>query len=348
MNAKSYRAARKSFERVLELSRHDTYALCSAGNLCLIFARGDPNPSSRTLHFSRSIEYFCKVLSLEPSNIHAAAGIAIAYAETLKYDEAKGVFSQILELSLGDTRMAMNAGHVLVELGEIIPAVTLYESILKKGGKSNDPNVLTALSRANYILAKTTKDVNAMKTSLKYTQRAIHASPNDMSLFFNLALIEQQIAQVLNEQTSENRSIESLKRALGDIERSERLFSFLGTVPSKTTGKYDSKRASERALFSNTVRKVSEKKIHEAEVLQRQKNERLKEIREMKERAELEKQRLEEERLETERQNEARLEASRRELFLRMQEENEKMRIEKSRREADSDINTDDEQDKPR
>lgn len=40
---KNYRVARKSFEKVLTLRRHDTYALCSAGNLCLIFARGDPN-----------------------------------------------------------------------------------------------------------------------------------------------------------------------------------------------------------------------------------------------------------------------------------------------------------------
>lgn len=39
--AKANRAARKSFEKVLEINKYDSYALCSAGNLCLIFARGE-------------------------------------------------------------------------------------------------------------------------------------------------------------------------------------------------------------------------------------------------------------------------------------------------------------------
>ena len=123
--------------------------------------------------------------------------------------------------------MAMNAGHVLVELGEIIPAVALYESILKKGAKANDSAVLSALSRAYYILAKTSKDSAAIKASLKYAQRAIRANPTEKSHLFNLALIEQQVAQVLNEQSSDNRPIEALKGALRDIELSERCESFL-------------------------------------------------------------------------------------------------------------------------
>jgi len=91
--SKSYRAARKSFEKILETERHDVYALCSVGNLCLIFARGDvPN---RGLHFSRAIEFFCKSLSLQPGNLHAATGIGIAYAETGKFAEAREVFLQV-------------------------------------------------------------------------------------------------------------------------------------------------------------------------------------------------------------------------------------------------------------
>lgn len=120
---KAYRPARKSFEKVLEQKRHDTYALCNCGNLCLVFARGDqPN---RGLHFSRAIEYFCKTLSLDPSNMHAACGIAIAYAEVGKFQEARDVFNQIHELSGGDIRIAINAGQVFIELGQILPAIAL-------------------------------------------------------------------------------------------------------------------------------------------------------------------------------------------------------------------------------
>lgn len=91
--SKSYRAARKSFEKVLETQKHDVYALCSVGNLCLIFARGDV--TGRALHFSRAIEFFCKSLSLQPGNIQAAAGIGIAYAETGRFAEAREVFNQV-------------------------------------------------------------------------------------------------------------------------------------------------------------------------------------------------------------------------------------------------------------
>lgn len=43
---KNYRVARKSFEKVLMNEKYNMYALCSAGNLCLIFARGDRDDES--------------------------------------------------------------------------------------------------------------------------------------------------------------------------------------------------------------------------------------------------------------------------------------------------------------
>ena len=173
-----------------------------------------------------------------------------------------------------------------------------------------------------------------MRNAKKLIQRAIHASPADKSLYFNLALIEQQLAQVLNDQSSENRSLDALKAVLQDIEVSSRFFKFLAAAAPDPSLKYDVARAKERAAFCNTVRKVSEKKIHEAEVLQRQREERLREIREMKREAEMEKLRKEKEEEELARQKEAEVEAKRKEIQAQNQEMNEKMRIEKSRKHA--------------
>lgn len=64
-----------------------------------------------------------------------------------------------------------------------------------------------------------------MKNARIYIQKAIRCFPGDQSLWFNLALIEQQIAQVLNEQPSEKRSIDALKNVLKDIEISARYYS---------------------------------------------------------------------------------------------------------------------------
>lgn len=123
------------------------------------------------MHFSRSIEYFCKALSVEPKSVHAAAGIAIAYAETQKYQDACTVFNQIQEMAPGDSNFTLLAAHTLVENGQINLAIGLYETVLKKTAFKNDATVLPAISRAYYILAKTSKDMDAMKLALSYIQK---------------------------------------------------------------------------------------------------------------------------------------------------------------------------------
>ncbi|KAJ3269385.1 protein required for normal CLN1 and CLN2 G1 cyclin expression [Terramyces sp. JEL0728] len=332
LKRKRYRAARKSFEKVLEVKRYDTYALCSAGNLCLIFARGDPNQQNRLLHFSRSIEYFCKVLSLEPSNVHAAYGIAVAYAEIGKFIESRDVFNQIQELGSSDSLMMLNAAHVLIENGQVNAGITLYEGIYKKSGIRNDIHTLKSLSRAYYILAKNSKDVAAMKTALTYIKKAIHLAPWDKSLFFNMALIEQQYVNVLNDQPMENRSIDVMRESAKDLGIAEKVFHFLGSIKGENLG-YDAPKARERAVYCKGVGKISEKKIHETEVLFRQKHERLQEIKEKQLRQEQEDRLRKQQEKERERREQEELEIKRREINERMQVENEKMREEKKRKE---------------
>jgi hypothetical protein len=111
----------------------------------------------------------------------------------------------------------MLAAHVLLENKQFLPAITLYESILKKNGFKNDDQVLKALARAHYIVAKTNKDVDAMRTARRYIQRAVHVNPCDKTNFFNLALLEQQMATVLNDQSLENRCLSSLKAAAQNL-----------------------------------------------------------------------------------------------------------------------------------
>jgi RNA polymerase-associated protein CTR9 len=215
---------------------------------------------------------------------------------------------------------------------------------LKKIGIANDPVSLKALARAHYILGKTTKEPTSMRNARKLIQKAIHAFPGDKSLYFNLALIEQQFAQVLNEQSSENRSVDALKSALRDIDISANLFKFLTNVKPLPSLKYDVARAKERAAFCSTVRKVTEKKIHECEVLQRQREERLHEIREMKKEAELERVRKQQEEEELARKKEAEVDAMRKEIQAQNQEMNEKMRGEKGRKHVQDSSDEEDEQ----
>ncbi len=124
----------------------------------------------------------------------------------------------IQELGTGDPSLSLLAAHVLVETKQFHQAITLYESILKMSGDKNDDNVLKALARVHYIVAKTNKDVDAMKIARKYIQRAVHINPFDKANFFNMALLEQQMASTLNEQSLENRSVEAMKAASANLD----------------------------------------------------------------------------------------------------------------------------------
>jgi RNA polymerase-associated protein CTR9 len=129
---------------------------------------------------------------------------------------------QIQEMASGDPQLTLLTGHILVENQQIPLAIRFYESILGKGGYRNNVHVLTCISRAYYILAKTAKDSVAMKSARKFIQKAIYSEPENKSLLFNLALIDQQMATILNEQTLENRSIPALKEAHKNLILSEK------------------------------------------------------------------------------------------------------------------------------
>jgi flagellar biosynthesis GTPase FlhF len=186
--------------------------------------------------------------------------------------------------------------------------------------------VLSALSRAYYILAKTSKDVETMKLALGFIQRAIFSNPGDKTLYYNLALIEQQIAQILNDQSLENRSVEQLKAGLNRLDLSEKLFKFLSLEPIEKKMVYDVKRAAERALYCKGVKKVSEKKIHETEVLLRQREERLEEIKEKMRKDELKRNAEQELKDQIEQEKNEEIERKRKDLNRIVQEENEKNR----------------------
>ncbi|KAI8901967.1 hypothetical protein BC833DRAFT_575185 [Globomyces pollinis-pini] len=345
---KSYRAARKSFEKVLEYDKYNLYALSGAGNICLILANRDQNPANREMHFMRCIEFFCKCISIEKANAYAAGGLAIAYAEKAKYNESRDVSNQIMEAAPGNVQMTLNAAHVLVEQGQIHPAILLYESILKKGGQMNDVLILLSMSRAYYILSKTTsadpKDISApeyMKSALKYISMAIHIDPSNKALYFNLALIQQQYCILLNDQPHEIRVVEKMQKALKDLIASEDLFNWLA-LPQKPIGDskpvnpgYDLKKAKDRAEYSKGLKSVTEKKIHQTEVLARENHERLMEIKEQQRLQKLREEEEEARKKEEEARREAELEYSRRQLQLKMQEENERLANDARRREED-------------
>ncbi|KAJ3215841.1 protein required for normal CLN1 and CLN2 G1 cyclin expression [Dinochytrium kinnereticum] len=283
----------------------------------------------RELHSRRAFEFFDKALRLDSKNAYAAAGIGISLVEVGRLSQAREVLSQIQEGATNMPTISLNLAHILVELGQTKAAVTLYEKVLKRFYENRSSHIFQCLSRAYYIVAKSTKDPSAMLKSLEYIQKAVKLEPSKSALWFDLALVKQQYAQVLNDQPIDKRSLSLLQKAMNGLEISRKFDPIFTSLAERADGQhygYDIKHARERASYCKDVSRMSEKKIHETGVLEKQKEERLKAIKEDQMKLALEKDEKDRMLREAEERNRAEIEKKRRELMQRVQSDNEKLR----------------------
>ncbi|KAJ3223457.1 protein required for normal CLN1 and CLN2 G1 cyclin expression, partial [Clydaea vesicula] len=321
---KQYKLARSSFVKVLqEIDSHDLYALCSVGNLNLKFARTDP--LQKDLHYKRAFEFFDKCLKIDSQNYCAALGVAICLAENSRFTEAKEIFSTLRGVTLDIPAATVNLGHIFIELGQARDAVNLYEHASKKYYENKDSYVLHCISRAYYIIAKSERDEESMKKSLRYIQLAARINPSDLSLFYDIALIKQQYAHVLNDQTIDKRPLLKLLKAAEGLETSRKLFAGLSEIPPSSYLGYDVNHARERGNYCKDVKRATDKKIHETEVLERMNKERMEALIEEQKKLEEQKKKIEELKREEEERKQNEIEMKRRELKQKMQEEHERM-----------------------
>ncbi|KAJ3327759.1 protein required for normal CLN1 and CLN2 G1 cyclin expression [Blyttiomyces sp. JEL0837] len=320
------RDARKSFEEVLQkFDKHDQVALTEIGNIYIILAKVDPK--NREVHLKRALEFFDKSLRLDSRNVHSATGVGIVLAELGKFAQAQQVFTEVSQGTASLPILSINLAHVMVEAGNPRNAIPYYERVLKKSFESN-VYVLQSLSRAYYIIAKTERDPTFM---------AVRIEPTKLALLYDIALVKQQYAQVLNDQPVDKRTRGQLEKAITGLDFSQKLFTFLGAKDGQSNLGYDIKQAKERASYCKEVLRISEKKIHETEVLERQREERIEAIKQ--EKLAKERQREEEQRIarENEQRKKEEVEKRRREIMQKVQEDNLRSReaeMEEMQREA--------------
>lgn len=102
-------------------NKHNQYALTGLGNIFLGAAREmrgshEQEKEKRNKTYERAVEFFEKVLQVDPKNAYAAQGIAIALAEHKKdYATALQIFSKVKE-TLKDYNVLINLGHIYCEL----------------------------------------------------------------------------------------------------------------------------------------------------------------------------------------------------------------------------------------
>ncbi|KAI8911998.1 hypothetical protein DFJ77DRAFT_512018 [Powellomyces hirtus] len=290
--------AKRTFDSVLKtIDNQNIPALVALAHVQLGLARAARHdPKEREDWILRGHRLYDAVLKADNQNVPAAIGMGIILAESGFLADAKSVFSQVEQATGNNAAVAMNLAHVLLAADErdAKVAIPLYEKALKKGyGK--DPYVLAALSRAYYILARERKDDSSMKRSLLCIEQAVKINPSDSAMIFNLALVKQQMAGVLNDQPIEKRNLNAMHAAKEGIKTAERLLIALAARTPESRPNYSLEHATLRRDYCADVRKLSEKKIHETTTLERQREERKEMIREEQKAREEEKRRKEEE-----------------------------------------------------
>ncbi|KAJ3187436.1 protein required for normal CLN1 and CLN2 G1 cyclin expression [Gaertneriomyces sp. JEL0708] len=275
--------AKRTFDQVLRtINNQDVYALVALGNLQMGFAKSARHdPKEREEWLIRSLKLYDAALKVDPRNAYAATGVGVYFAEIGRLQEAVQIFSQIEQTAGNMAAASVNLAHSLLALDEkdAKTAIPLYEKAVKKG-LDKDPYLLQAMSRAYYIQARHRKDDAAMRSALYYIQRAAQCNPGDSGIWFNMALVKQHMAVVLNDQPIEKRDLSNMKRAMKGIDAAERIFEGLAARKPETRPNYNITHAGHRKTYCKDVRKLSEKKIHETTTLERQRQERRQIIKE--------------------------------------------------------------------
>ncbi|KIW27408.1 uncharacterized protein PV07_07146 [Cladophialophora immunda] len=204
--------------------KHDLYSLVGMGNIHLTIARDmprntDQEKEKRSKMYAKAYEFFDKALQLDPKNAYAAQGVAIALCDDKKaYSDALQIFTKVKD-TLRDSSVNTNLGHVMTELRQYQRGIDNYEIALRKDGKSENAQLLACLSRAWLLKGKADRSIPALNTALDYMKRALATQPESPHLQFNVAFIQFQIAQHVNQAKETDRTLEDVDAAIAGLEQ---------------------------------------------------------------------------------------------------------------------------------
>ncbi|KAF4047289.1 Tetratricopeptide repeat [Phytophthora infestans] len=223
--------AQKKYEKVMGMPglKNDPYAFLSMGN---IFMSNLGEKNRYTKNMSLSEVYYKKTLASHPHNIYAANGLGIMIAEKGNFELAKQIFSQVREASPDMPDAWINLAHIFVAEERYQEAIQLYTVCLTKCYQGQDLEVLLYLAKAYYE----SKDFPSCIATLS---RALHMYPNDLRLWYNTGLAQEDYAvMTLGQETTVTRSgsgsavpqlrtMADVQRAILDLKRAQRIFRFL-------------------------------------------------------------------------------------------------------------------------
>ncbi|KAH7343980.1 hypothetical protein B0J17DRAFT_644869 [Rhizoctonia solani] len=249
--------------------------------------RSMPEPDRRK-RYKNAIDLYKQALTNDPTCAVAAQGLAIMIAEDVmgsavisgqpqeearqreaNLRDALGIFTRVRE-SIVDGSVYCNMGHCYFLREEYDRALECYETASKRFYNGTNVSTLIHLTRTLYAKANRDQSFATMRQALSYAQRASHLAPNDKSILYNIAMIEQKAAEMLFSLPASKRTLAELESAVQHAGHAQKLFGSLYADPSPNTP-YNRDVADQRRKYGDSMlRKAPEQlslqQAHETEI----------------------------------------------------------------------------------
>ncbi|ONM14780.1 protein CTR9 homolog isoform X2 [Zea mays] len=233
--------AKEHFRNAKEATKGDTYSLLQLGNWNY-FAANRPEkkaPKIEATHREKAMElYQTQVLKQHRSNMFAANGIGILYAEKAKWDVAKELFTQVHEAASGSIFVHMpdvwiNLAHTYFAQGHFQQAVKLYQNCLRKFFHNTDATILLYLARTHY-------EAERWQDCRKTLLRAIHLAPSNYLLRFNVGVSMQKFSASTLQKTKQ--TVDEVRATVTELQNAIRVFSLLSVASTYHSHGFDERK----------------------------------------------------------------------------------------------------------
>lgn len=237
-------AEQRHYKHTLQTyDKHDLYSLTGMGNLHLHVAREMPRDTDahkerRSKTWMRAVEFFDKVLTLDPRNAYAAQGMGIAVMED-KRDTAAAIqiFSKVRESVRDGSSVHVNLGHIFTEVKQFSRAIENYELALAKlklaeRERGRDSQILAWLGRVWLMRGRQEKRLDAYKTALDFSRQALESAPDNINYRFNVAFVQIQLAQMVISLPEASKSLAEVEQAAQGLDEAIDAFGEIAKMPN--------------------------------------------------------------------------------------------------------------------
>lgn len=252
--------AETHFIAILAEHPNDAYSNLQIGNICaeraLLFKRVEgKEPKPKGASMTEASKKFQEVLKQDPTNTFAVNGLGVVLANWGSLNEAKDLFNMAKEAHPTGAFLT-NLGHVHLALGLNESAIKMYEMTLEKF-LQDEPRIRLYLARAYFLSQK-------LLECKKELIMAIRNSPADDTLWYNLAITQEEYAIIILRKSAPDKTYEEVVAAVSELESASVTFGRL----SKSTNNEVRGRAGKHATFCTNSLPTAKQHLAYAQVRQ--------------------------------------------------------------------------------